>query len=141
MKKIIVKGLIYFSILGLGVWIGNQGIKLIWGKANLEVQLSSLDNKEASLDDIQGTYLSDTNLNSTSSNISFFIESDQEETVGKFNKFMIELTAHEDYTQSKIKVSIDASSINTGNNMRDEHLLAEDFFNTTSFPEISYIGK
>ena len=135
MKKIIIKGIIYLLVLGAGIWIGNQGIKLLWGKADLNTKLSTVENKDVSLDDLYGVYLSDTNENSNSSEISFAIESDQEITIGKFNQFNIQLNAHEDFTQSQILVSIDAASINTGNNMRDEHLLADDFFNTEKFAD------
>ena len=83
MKKIIIKGLIYLAVLGAGIWIGNQGIKLLWGKADLNTKLSTVENKDVSLDDLYGVYLSDTNENSNSSEISFAIESDQEITIGK----------------------------------------------------------
>ncbi len=138
MKKIITKGIIYLLVLGAGIWIGNQGIKLLWGKADLNTKLSTVENKNVSLDDLYGVYLSDTIENSNSSEISFTIESEQEMTIGKFNQFNIQLNAHEDFTQSQILVSIDAASINTGNNMRDEHLLADDFFNTEKFTEIKF---
>jgi len=141
MKKIITKGIIYLLVLGAGIWIGNQGIKLIWGKAELNTQLSTIENKEVSLDDLNGLYISDTNEISNSSELAFEIESDQEITIGKFNRFNIQLNAHEDFTQSNIIVSIDATSINTGNNMRDEHLLEEDFFYTEKYPMIKFNAK
>lgn len=138
MKKIFLRLITFLSILGAGIWIGNQGIKLIWGKAELNTKLSTIENKDVSLDDLMGIYLSDTNKNANSSELTFEIESDQEITLGKFEKFNIQLNAHEDFTQSSITVTIDAASINTGNNMRDEHLLEEDFFHTEKFPLIKF---
>ena len=76
MKKIITKGIIYLLVLGAGIWIGNQGIKLLWGKADLNTKLSTVENKEVSLDDLYGVYLSDTIENSKSSEISFAIVKD-----------------------------------------------------------------
>jgi len=139
MKKIIIKGLIYLAVLGAGIWIGVYGIKWILGKADFNTQLSSIENKDVSLDDLSGVYLSDTSENSKSSEISFEIkETLAGTTLGKFNKFNIQLNAHENFTQSEITVSIDAASINTGDNLRDEHLLKEDFFNTDNFPKIKF---
>ena len=142
MKKIIIKGIIYLLVLGAGIWIGNQGIKLIWGKVDLNTDLSSLENKNVSLDDISGIYISDTSQNSKSSEISFEIEENvQGTTIGKFNKFNIQLNAHEDFTQSEITVSIDVASIDTKSSMRDEHLLAEDYFNSDKYPKINFTSN
>ena len=63
MKKIFLRLVTFLSILGAGIWIGNQGIKLIWGKAELNTKLSTIENKDVSLDDLIGIYLSDTNKN------------------------------------------------------------------------------
>ncbi len=42
---------------------------------------------------------------------------------------------------SSLKVSIDAASINTGNEGRDKHLKSPDFFDTEKFSEIAFVSK
>ncbi|AKQ64114.1 hypothetical protein A176_001026 [Myxococcus hansupus] len=43
-----------------------------------------------------------------------------------------------DISKSTVEAVLDASSINTGNAKRDEHLKAPDFFDTAKFPEITF---
>ena len=42
----------------------------------------------------------------------------------------------EDLSQSVFDVTIDAGTVNTDNNMRDEHLKAESYFNVNKYPVI-----
>lgn len=42
---------------------------------------------------------------------------------------------------STIKMTIDAKSINTRNDRRDNHLRSNDFFATDSFPQITFVSK
>ena len=44
-------------------------------------------------------------------------------------------------TQSKVLVSIQADSVDTGNTKRDHHLRSSDFFDTARFPQISYVSQ
>ena len=46
-----------------------------------------------------------------------------------------------DYHQSELTVVIQAASINTGNSMRDEHLLEEDFFHAEKYQTILFESK
>lgn len=39
---------------------------------------------------------------------------------------------------SKVEITADPTTINTGDAKRDEHLKSEDFFNSTKFPKISF---
>jgi polyisoprenoid-binding protein YceI len=43
-----------------------------------------------------------------------------------------------DLAKSKVSASVDVSTINTGNEMRDKHLKSADFFNVTKFPTITF---
>ncbi|GGT44026.1 hypothetical protein GCM10010254_74130 [Streptomyces chromofuscus] len=43
-------------------------------------------------------------------------------------------------TQSTVRVRIDASSINTGNNTRDNHLRSADFLDVEHFPYIDFVS-
>jgi len=42
---------------------------------------------------------------------------------------------------SKVSVTIDAASINTGVAKRDEHLRSADFFDTARYPTMTYVSK
>ena len=47
-------------------------------------------------------------------------------------------TMGQDLTGSKVDFTVDVSSINTGNAMRDTHLKSDDFFNADRFPAMSF---
>jgi len=138
MKKFLIKGLVYFSILSIGALIGYKVPKLLWGKAESNLNISATDNKDVSLNDLSGIYISDTNNSSNSSEIIFHIESEEEPVQGKFNDFLIVLNAHQDFTQSEITVSINTKSLFTDNDYRDKSLLDVDFFNVETYPEILF---
>ena len=46
-----------------------------------------------------------------------------------------------DITKSKVKVTIDTESINTGVAKRDEHLKSADFFDVSKYPAMTYVSK
>jgi polyisoprenoid-binding protein YceI len=60
------------------------------------------------------------------------------DTKGAFEDISIDFDIKEAYETSSLNVVIKASSINTENEMRDEHLVAEDYFNVEKFPEIKF---
>ncbi|MFD6097892.1 YceI family protein [Nocardiopsis flavescens] len=57
---------------------------------------------------------------------------------GRFDKFDATLTVPEDATQSSVEATIDASSINTDNADRDNHIRSADFFHVENNPEFSF---
>ncbi|MFE7837242.1 YceI family protein [Streptomyces sp. NPDC057474] len=57
---------------------------------------------------------------------------------GRFERFRGGLAIAQDMTQSRVDVRIDASSINTGNNIRDTHLRSADFLDVERFPYIDF---
>jgi len=60
---------------------------------------------------------------------------------GSFKKFDGEFTSSkEDLTDAKINFSADVASINTGVDMRDNHLRSDDFFNAEKFPKITFVS-
>lgn len=58
---------------------------------------------------------------------------------GEFGHFQAEMNG-EDFTKSKIKVVVDASSISTNNHDRDAHLKSADFFEVEKYPELTFEG-
>jgi polyisoprenoid-binding protein YceI len=58
---------------------------------------------------------------------------------GSFSSFSIDAeTEGEDFTTAKVNFSIDAGSVNTGNEQRDGHLKTDDFFNVEKYPKIRF---
>jgi len=61
------------------------------------------------------------------------------EVTGQFKKFQGNVFSDkEDFSDAKINFVIDATSINTDNEMRDNHLKGKDFFETETFPIITF---
>lgn len=57
---------------------------------------------------------------------------------GRFGKTSGSLTMDDKRTTGSVDVVIDASSIDTGMQKRDDHLRSPDFLNVNEFPEITY---
>lgn len=57
---------------------------------------------------------------------------------GRFEKFDATLTVPEDPSKASVEATIDASSINTDNSDRDNHIRSADFFSTDQFPEFAF---
>lgn len=60
-------------------------------------------------------------------------------TRGKFTKFTGALALDDkDVTKSTVNVDIDAASVDTSDQKRDEHLRGEDFFDVKKFPKLTF---
>ena len=138
MKKAFLKLIYFILILCIGIWIGNQGIKMLWGKAESNLKASAIQDKSSNIEELSGNYKSEEGFDITSSEIMFTIQGDIEFTVGKFKKFDINLQINNKLSKSKISVVIDANSIFSDNEKRDNHLKGDDFFNTENYPEITF---
>jgi len=53
---------------------------------------------------------------------------------------VIETSDDEDFTQAKIELILDATSVSTGNDDRDKHILSADFLDVANYPEIKFVG-
>ena len=61
------------------------------------------------------------------------------EVEGRFKVFSGTIDAPaSDFNNSKIDFNIDVTSINTDNDMRDNHLKSDDFFNAEKFPKMTF---
>ena len=125
-------------VVGFGIlyqtWGGNPESKL-----NKTTLLEHPQKTNSSFDNILGTTWINQKNDSSSSEVSFTIESSPKYTKGIFENFDILFKVSEDDpSKSKLSVTIDVSSINTDNEMRDENLMDDDYFNLISFPKISF---
>jgi polyisoprenoid-binding protein YceI len=57
---------------------------------------------------------------------------------GKFTTFSGEIVTGEQAADSSVTAEIDLSSINTGNDQRDEHIRSADFFEVETYPKMTY---
>ena len=81
-------------------------------------------------------------LDPTHSEVEFKVKHMMISTVsGKFTKFDAAVqTEDEDFTTAKVSFTVDVDSITTGNEQRDGHLKAPDFFDTPKFPQIKFVA-
>jgi polyisoprenoid-binding protein YceI len=58
---------------------------------------------------------------------------------GQFSNFDVKIsTPNEDFTGASIEMTAQSNSVNTGLEMRDNHLKTADFFDTEKFPTLSF---
>lgn len=92
---------------------------------------------------IQNFYIMATttwNLDATHSEVTFKVKHLVISTVtGQFKSFSSAVsTEGDDFTSANISFEIDSASIDTGMEMRDNHLRGDDFFNAEAFPKIKF---
>ncbi|MDG2153807.1 MAG: YceI family protein [Crocinitomicaceae bacterium] len=63
-------------------------------------------------------------------------------TVGEFREFDLDISSNgPGFLNAQIELSVDAASINTANDSRDNHLRSADFFDTEKHPKITFKSK
>ncbi len=80
-------------------------------------------------------------LDKNHSEISFVVEHMEiSEVSGTFQEYdaSIKTNGKDNFESAKVRVNIDAASINTGNKKRDKHLRGEQFFNVEKHPKITF---
>jgi polyisoprenoid-binding protein YceI len=82
-------------------------------------------------------------IDNSHSNVTFEIDHMVISTVtGKFQEFEGVIKSDKaDFSDADISFTIQAASVNTNNEKRDDHLRNEDFFNVPVYPEITFVGK
>jgi polyisoprenoid-binding protein YceI len=60
---------------------------------------------------------------------------------GKFEKFDVTIVTAEDPKDSTIEATVDVSSVNTGQDARDNHLRSSDFFLVEEHPNMTFLAK
>lgn len=76
------------------------------------------------------------------SQINFIAEAKFISAHGHFDKWEAEVTLDPQKVEdSTLKITIDAASINTRIQMRDNHLRSKDFFSVEQYPQITFVSK
>lgn len=70
--------------------------------------------------------------------VSHLVISDVEGTFKTFDGSME--SSKDDFSDAKINFIADVNSISTDNDMRDNHLKSDDFFNAAKFPQIKFVS-
>lgn len=80
------------------------------------------------------------NLDNTHSSVNFTVTHLViSEVDGTFKKFTGNVSApNADFTDAAVDFSVDINSINTDNEMRDNHLKSDDFFNAAQYPNMTF---
>lgn len=82
------------------------------------------------------------NLDASHSNVAFEARHAMVSKVrGQFTKFDADVAIDDDPTKSTVKATVDLSSIETGNEQRDEHLRGSDFFLVTDHPTMTFASR
>ena len=119
----------------------------VWGEPESQIvktQVNNIENENQSYSfkNLIGSKWVNQKDNSKSAELGFIIDGDIKETKGFFEKFDIVFKVAEgNAKEAKMKVSIDVSSINTENTIRDKALMESDFFNQETYPFITYHSK
>ncbi|MFT4602448.1 MAG: polyisoprenoid-binding protein YceI [Arenicella sp.] len=140
-KKILIIGVV-LAVVAVGI------VMLVpWGEYESNLEKTELENvveydetQEITAPSIpEGTY-SVTSENKTTAEI-LFLTSGLKDTKGGFDNFTIEFSVAAEFKSSSLSVEIETKSIQTGNVMRDEHLLEADFFDAEQYPTITYTAN
>jgi polyisoprenoid-binding protein YceI len=80
------------------------------------------------------------NVDVVHSNVKFTVEHLViSEVEGSFKTFTGSMTSvNPDFVGSSIEFNVDVNSINTDNEMRDNHLKSDDFFNAAKYPKMTF---
>jgi polyisoprenoid-binding protein YceI len=61
---------------------------------------------------------------------------------GDFGSYSVDVeNTADDFSDATVRFAADINSINTKNEMRDNHLKSDDFFSAEKFPTMSFVGK
>jgi len=133
---------IKFLVVGAVLLIIGFIILSNWGKPESILEKTNIEEmKTQDFASILGTTWRNNTADPTSSEISFDIDG-LKDTKGFFKDFdIIFKVSDNDPEQAKLKVSINVKSINTENDIRDEEIMGEDFFNTEKYPVIEFYSK
>ncbi|MGB9376916.1 MAG: YceI family protein [Mycobacteriales bacterium] len=78
-------------------------------------------------------------IDATHSDVSFIVRHMMVSKVrGNFTSFSGEIVTADNLTDSAVTATVDLTSINTGNDQRDNHIRSADFFEVEKYPTMTY---
>ena len=87
--------------------------------------------------DLKGTWAIDNSHSNLQFTVTHLVISQVNGHFGSYDGTIV--NEDEDLNNAKINFNIDSASINTGIEMRDNHLKSDDFFNAEAYPQISLL--
>jgi polyisoprenoid-binding protein YceI len=93
----------------------------------------------ASLNSPTSTWTVDKPHTNVKFSVSHLVISDVEGTFKSFDGTME--SSKEDFSDAKISFTAEVGSISTDNEMRDNHLKSDDFFNAAKYPQIKFVSS
>lgn len=145
MKKFLMIGVTLILLGAIAILIV---FSMDWGgrtstidKTDIVEAVDSVDasgNRHPGLDDLNGLYTVTTK--DGKAELLFTIDG-LKETQGAFEEFEVKFNIEEDFTRSQLEVYIKSGSINTENDMRDEHLKEADYFDIQTYPDIVFLAN
>jgi polyisoprenoid-binding protein YceI len=130
-KKIFIAiGILAVAGIAVGAWWFFKGNK------DFEPDKAGVENCD--LGELSGTYISHPD---TDRSLVYFEIDGPRTAKGNFGKTRAELVLDGNLESAKLKVVIEAGSIDTDHETRDSHLKEEDFFNVAEYPEITFTSS
>ena len=95
-----------------------------------------MNTTEATAIDLKGTWAIDNSHSNLQFTVTHLVISQVNGHFGSYDGTIV--NEDEDLNNAKINFNIDSASINTGIEMRDNHLKSDDFFNAEAYPQIKF---
>lgn len=113
--------------------------KMVWsGNQESQTEKTKDLDKSKELSSYSGHYVSSSNPKKAEI---FFVADGTKEAKGLFKRFNATFSIDGSIESASIKVVVEAGSVNTNNDVRDDHLNGEDFFHTDKYPEIIFTSN
>ncbi len=121
-----MKKILFFSIMGI------TAVLFAFVPSNHSTSAISSSKEQA------GTWVIDKPHTNVKFSVAHLVISDVDGNFKSFDGTME--SSKPDFSDAKITFTADVNSINTDNDMRDNHLKSDDFFNAAKFPQIKFVS-
>lgn len=79
-------------------------------------------------------------IDAAHSNVAFAVRHLMSKVRGRFTELEGQIVIDDDLTRSSVSVTIDMTSVDTGSEMRDNHLRTKDFFDVEQAPKMTFVS-